>query len=1003
LVTFKHGDVLRDINNYYWSNISLSVSPHYKQSQLIMADSTHQHLHQGHPVHTSQSVTMALVCTRIRSTGTHHEATSNGYYRNSAYRFLADRMHRQHCMPPEIVLCIFEAGGHIVWREVPGTRKRKHTIPKDRLAFGVATVPTPPASGSCPFIDKLPAEIRRKILVEELDSLPLQHETVHPACGDQASLVSTRRDTSNHLTTLMLVNKKIRDEIAEIVYEERTFGIHVHQGFRNAGIEFLHVGRQPLQYLDNINDGRFTKFRPGDMFGFCRLKKIEIAIFPNDGVFHHTAINTYFMNLALVRLLTRNTEREADRITSIRIAFPQGESNLNPLCNAGGSWWDTDKDRPRESSIHGISDIELALRPFAWLSRVHRVDIQLPDQVDRHVRSDKFVKSLQHCMTAKTLQNNFNSDDLERKIEGARFALEDHIRNMLYGGTRTNVAKITDEELEQDRMDPQSDSDDDMQSIQGDDNFEKEQGGNKYVNLEAAKLLIERTEFDEDGGFLNDHDSLDGNEPVTPNEKSEKVAAFVECFGVTGDIARLYLELCNDELEPAVQLYIAMPDASRAVAAHKPPPVDEGPVTPDHKRGGSPQPGGGSGKQKDREEAKEWKKNNKGKGRAMSVSSDDEDLLGEYGRDGETLFGGVLSQTARTRRLQNKTRDEHDAQKSDTLGHRTLRGVFSRGRREGSMTSQSHGPNTSSTTHGWFDSTRDHLPANSGPRRTRSTLTTFNDTHDAFGPPQTIVRRDSSAGLAATVSRQGGQTTPTRVSDYRLYSSPAAPIRTTSAQAAAHMSEDLVFGRRTTQQANRHTAYSNSSSRQSAPGQRSFVLPSSGISETRAGQQSLQSFVSHDELAGSLQYAQTAYRNSAYRNSLPNGPSQSTIASTENNDNAMICEHIENVGGSYYTDSNNVTSPIAAPYPSSDVSAPAPNQALAGSSAPFSQSTGRFAPTAPISNQDSNGEVASQYHTPTGPDTNNVATSTLRHSGLSAGVEDMDVDDDADGHSPANA
>jgi hypothetical protein len=88
----------------------------------------------------------------------------------------------------------------------------------------------------------------------------------------------------------------------------------------------------------------------------------------------------------------------------------------------------------------------------------------------------------------------------------------------------------------------------------------------------------------------------------------------------------------------------------------------------------------------------------------------------------------------------------------------------------------------------------------------------------------------------------------------------------------------------------------------------------------------------------------------------------------------MICEHIENVGGSYYTDSNNVTSPIAAPYPSSDVSAPAPNQALAGSSALFSQSTGRFASTDPVSTQDSNGEVASQHQTST--------------------VEDMDVDDD---------
>jgi hypothetical protein len=986
LVAFKHGDVLRDINNHYWSNIARSISPHYKQAQRAMAtssSSTHRHL-QGHPAHTPQSATMTLIGTRIRSIGTHHEAAFNGYYINSVYQSLAGRMQIQLCMPQEIVLYIFGAAGHIVWREVLGTRRRKHIIPEDRLAFGGATSPTTPANGSCPFIDKLPAEIRRKILVDELDSLPSQHEIVHPACGDQAGPVSTRRDTTSPLTILMLVNKKIRDEIAEIVYEERTFGIHVHQGFQNTGIEFLHVGRQPLQYLDSINDGRFTKFRVGDMFGFCRLKKIEIAIFPNDGMFHHTAINTYFMNIALVRLLTRNTEKEADRITSIRITFPQGESNLDPFSIAGGSWWDTEKGRPRESSIHGISDVELALRPFAWLCRVHRVDIQLPAQVDRHVRSDKFVKSLQYCMTAKNLQNNFNSDDLERKIEGARFSLEDHIRNTLYDGTRTNVAKITDEELEEDRMDaqPESDDDDDMESIQGDDNFEEEQGGNKHIDLEATRLLIERTEFDEDGGFLNDHDSLDGNEPVTPNERSEKVATFVECLGVTGDIARLYLELCNDELEPAVQLYIAMPDASRAIATHKPPPVTEGPVTPDNKRGASSQPNGGSGEQSDREEAKVWNKINKGRWRAMSVSGDVEDLLSEYDRDGEALFVDVPSQTACTRRLQNRTRDEHDAQTSNTLGPRTLRGVFSRGR-EGSMTSQSHGPTSSSTTRGWFDSTRDHLPANSGPRRTRSTLTNPNDTRDAFGPPQTIVRRDSSAGLAATSSRQGGQSTPTRVSEYRPYSSPPAPTHTTSTQTAAFMRDDLVFGKRT-QQTARHTAYLNavtaSSSRQSAPGQGSFVLPSSGVSDLHSGQQPQQRFVSHVELAGSFQYAQTAYRNS-----LPNGLSQSTTASTESN--TMFHEYAQNVGGSYYTDSDNVSVPIAAPYPSSDVSAPASDQALAGSSALFMESTGRFAPT-----------IQDSTHV-----NSNVVTPALQHSGLSAGVEDMDVDDDDEDYTRAEA
>jgi hypothetical protein len=201
----------------------------------------------------------------------------------------------------------------------------------------------------------------------------------------------------------------------------------------------------------------------------------------------------------------------------------------------------------------------------------------------------------------------------------------------------------------------------------------------------------------------------------------------------------------------------------------------------------------------------------------------------------------------------------------------------------------------------------------------------------------------------------------------------------------AHMREDLVFGRRTTQQAARHTAYLNGiaalSSRQSMLGQGSFVLPSSGVSDIHSGhQQQQQSFLSHDELAGSLQYAQTAYRNSP-----PNVPSQSTTASTESN--AMFHEYAQNVGGSYYTDSDNVSVPIAAPYRSSDVSAPDSGQALAGSSSLFMDSNGRFVP-------------ATQDPTHVN---NNVVTPAPQHSGLSAGVEDMDVDDDAEDNSLAKA
>jgi hypothetical protein len=366
-----------------------------------------------------------FVGNRVRSVNNSQRATFSGRYKSRFYAAQAKRMREMFGLPEELVLMIFDAAGHIVWVENKGSRVLKHALLTRHIDPSAGKASIAPADRSCPFIDKLPVEIRRQILVDELDSLPSRHRTIDPVCAEGRGAPSLRRNTANTLTNLLLVSKKVRNEIAETIYEERTFGIHVHQGFQHAGIEFLHVGRQPLQYLDHIGDGRFTKFRTGEMFGFCRLKKTEIHIFPYEGAYQHYAINTYFMNIALVRLLTRSTEKQVDRITSIRIVFPEGDIWKRPTVNP---WWDTGNDRPRQTSIHGISDVELVLRPFAQLSHVHNVDIQLPEQVDRHVRSVQFAHSLVRCMTSTTLQNTFNSDDLERKIESARFALEDHIR-----------------------------------------------------------------------------------------------------------------------------------------------------------------------------------------------------------------------------------------------------------------------------------------------------------------------------------------------------------------------------------------------------------------------------------------------------------------------------------------------------------------------------------------------------------------------------------------------
>jgi hypothetical protein len=579
---------------------------------------------------------MALIGARLYPVGSRYDAIFRGRYSSLNYEMLAHDMGGASGLPRELVDIIFDLAGHIVWEEVAGTRMPRTAV--SHFSDEAHTASQPLADGSCPFTDKLPAEIRRKIFIDELNSLPSHHKTIYPTCGtfvESSSLSSTRTYRTNRMVAVMLLNKKICNEIAEAVYEERTFAIHVHQGLENSGIEFLNVGRQPLQYLDSISDGRFTRFQTNDMFGFGRLKKIEIHIFPYDGDHHHTAISTYFMNIALARLLERNTENGANRITFIRILFPTQDThkkireNANPT--VANCWWDATKDRPCETSIHGISDIELVLRPFARLSHVHRVEIQLPELVSHHVRSIKFVRSLVHCMTVQHLQNAFNNDNLDRKIESARFALEDYIRNRMYCGQALGRSlKLTDEELEEElgspsdddaddvndgnsrKDDDDSDDDDDDDDDENDDNDNMKPAPKKAAstnqsssdkrdgNAKGKRPSWKDAKFNDDGGYPEDLSSDEDDdrgdyEPFIPNGICANIDFFIGCFSVTEEVARLYLDLSRGNLETASELYTTHPDSSAAaIAVLQRVHFADGPVIPNNVRRGGARSGNGN-------------------------------------------------------------------------------------------------------------------------------------------------------------------------------------------------------------------------------------------------------------------------------------------------------------------------------------------------------------------------------------------------------------------------
>jgi hypothetical protein len=331
--------------------------------------------------------------------------------------------------------------GEVEWIEVPSTRRPRALPPVQ--SGDIASIP--PADGTC-YFDRLPNELLKAIFSA---SLPPREDIIEPRCGDA---LPQRAPRANRVADLLVLSKNLCGHVAETVYEERIFDIHVHQGQRNAGIEFLHVGRQPLQYQADVKDGRFSKFRPNDIFGFSRLKKLNIRIYPTEGKSRHTAVNTYYMLHALVNLLGDRVDKSENRITSLDINFvPNCHKSTtlqgrNKIRAAETPWWDTENNKPREKSFHGISDIQLMLQPFARLYGVHNVDILAPEIFSHHQPTVDFVIALKRCMKGESQSADFNNSSLNAQLDGMRVVHEDYMMKVMHGraGAMVETDKLDD-------------------------------------------------------------------------------------------------------------------------------------------------------------------------------------------------------------------------------------------------------------------------------------------------------------------------------------------------------------------------------------------------------------------------------------------------------------------------------------------------------------------------------------------------------------------------------
>ncbi|KAK3075182.1 hypothetical protein LTR53_001713 [Teratosphaeriaceae sp. CCFEE 6253] len=336
----------------------------------------------------------------------------------------------------ELIYDIFEHLDLIPRIERPVAAQAHPT--EEMLPLGGPSSPQTPKT-ACPLVC-LPAEVRRAIFAY---SLVARDVTFPPTCGRDDHIVrpltkdgKPKPPMHNRASTLMCLNRTTLEDIATVLYEERYFVLHVHEGLRHGGIELLDSGRQKLQYREEVfEDTRFARFIHGEAFGFCRLKKIKIIIYPpadDEPGRRHMQINSFFMIWALCQLL-RNGEL-AHRLTYISIEFePRGWVSLD----ADDYLWDPMLQAPTLTSIQFLPNIELLLRPFAIL-RSHNVEIHLPDQLRDHEPSKDFAARLKRRMlSTRTNLGDYDDDlmneDYAHNIRGLSGDFLRYVNDALHG------------------------------------------------------------------------------------------------------------------------------------------------------------------------------------------------------------------------------------------------------------------------------------------------------------------------------------------------------------------------------------------------------------------------------------------------------------------------------------------------------------------------------------------------------------------------------------------
>jgi hypothetical protein len=170
---------------------------------------------------------------------------------------------------------------------------------------------------------------------------------------------------------LLCVNQKFCGEVAEILYEEYTFEVHIY----DKGVDFLHIPRiDSLETYGMPLEQAMSKFSPTSKFCFQRMKHLEFIFWGGDPKHRTAAIRMQETARKLVEMLKLENNPLSELTVRLEMeptTWPVNDGEEHEYWDEIGNFWVNQiEQRARKSILNAKTNLEFVCKPFEELRAI---------------------------------------------------------------------------------------------------------------------------------------------------------------------------------------------------------------------------------------------------------------------------------------------------------------------------------------------------------------------------------------------------------------------------------------------------------------------------------------------------------------------------------------------------------------------------------------------------------------------------------------------------------